>query len=421
MAIGTTQLKKPSHHRQQKASRFLLALLAVVFVFTLIPHSIPNVAAVTQTQINDLKKQQQEIASNRQSLQEKISGIKNAKAQAGQKKMLLEEQVEAIRLDLKVTNNLIAQYDTQIAEKTVELENAKAEEARYYDLFCDRARSMEESGDVSYWAVLFDSSDFSDLLDRLNMIDEVMDHDNQVMDKLAVARDAVATAKEQLETARTEQEQAKKSLESKHADLKQQEAAVDALMAQMRAKENEYKDQIDELSEDFSDLSGDIASAERQYAAQIEAARKAAQQQQQSGGGTIAGTGGYIWPLPGYSTITSKYGMRTHPISGRQSFHGGIDVCAPGGTKIVAAKSGTVVISGYNSSYGNYVAIAHYDGSKTLYAHMKSRACSAGDSVNQGAVIGYVGSTGSSTGNHLHFETWTGSSSGSRVNPMNYF
>jgi murein DD-endopeptidase MepM/ murein hydrolase activator NlpD len=414
MPIGTTQPKKPRHLGVWKASRFFCALLALVFVFS----SVPNVTAVTQSQINSLKEQKKEITSSKQALQEKITAIQNDKAQAAQKKSLLEQQIEAIRQDLNVTNNLIAQYDQDIADKAVELENAKAEEARYYDLFCERVRDMEEYGDVSYWAVLFNSSDFSDLLDRINMIGEIMDHDNQVMDQLAVARAAVATAKDQLETARAEQQEAKQSLEASHAELKKQEAAVDALVAEMKAKESEYKDKIDELSEDLTDLSGDIAAAERQYAAQIEAARKAAQEQ---GGGTIAGTGGFIWPVPGYTKVSSPYGWRTHPITGRQSFHGGIDIPARAGTKILASKSGTVVISGYNSSYGNYVVIAHYDGTKTLYAHMKSRAVSAGSAVNQSQVIGYVGTTGSSTGNHLHFETWTGSSSGTRTNPMNYF
>jgi murein DD-endopeptidase MepM/ murein hydrolase activator NlpD len=232
----------------------------------------------------------------------------------------------------------------------------------------------------------------------------------------------VNSAKEQLETARSEQQDAKKNLESNQAELKQQEAAVAALVAQMQAKESEYVDQMDALSEDYADLSGDIAAAERQYAAQIEAARKAHQQKQQQGGGTsVVGKGGYAWPVPGYSSISSPYGWRTHPISGRQSFHGGIDVPAPGGTKIVASKSGTVVVSGFNSSYGNYVCIANNDGTKNLYAHMRARACSAGDSVNQGETIGYVGTTGSSTGNHLHFEVWNGDSSGTRTNPMNYF
>ena len=127
-----------------------------------------------------------------------------------------------------------------------------------------------------------------------------------------------------------------------------------------------------------------------------------------------------IWPLSGYTRVSSPFGYRICPFHGRE-LHGGIDIPAPGGTPIMAAKSGVVVLSTYGSSYGNHVAIAHADGMRTMYCHMSSRAVSAGQTVSQGQVIGYVGSTGTSTGNHLHFEVWTGSSSGSRVNPLNYY
>lgn len=132
------------------------------------------------------------------------------------------------------------------------------------------------------------------------------------------------------------------------------------------------------------------------------------------------GDGDYIWPLPGYTRISSPFGYRNCPYHGRE-LHGGVDLPAPHGTNILAAKGGTVVVSTYGSSYGNYVAISHPDGSRTMYCHMSARLVSVGDTVAQGQVIGRVGSTGNSTGNHLHFEVWTNGSSSSRVNPMNYF
>lgn len=420
MAVPTTSVKQTSRLGVRRLSRFLVAFLAVALLIVAYPQAD---AKSTKQQISDLKQQQQQINQNKASLQTKISAVQNDKAQLVQKKYLLEEQIEVIRSELQVTNTLIAQYDEQIAEKTAELEKAKAEEARYYALFCERVRTMEEDGQVSYVAVLFHASDFSDLIDRINMISEVMDHDNRMMDSLKAARAAVADAKTQLEDMRAGQVEAKKSLEGSQADLKQQQAALDALIAEMKAKEAQYKDKLDDLAEDSVDLSNDIEAAEHKYAAEIEAARKQHEQQAGSSGGSanLTGSGGFIWPLPGHTDITSKYGTRTHPISGRQSFHGGVDIGAGAGTRIIAAKAGTVVISGYNSSYGNYVAIAHYDGSKTLYAHMKARAVSEGAGVSQGATIGYVGSTGSSTGNHLHFEIWKGSSSSTRTNPMGFF
>ena len=134
----------------------------------------------------------------------------------------------------------------------------------------------------------------------------------------------------------------------------------------------------------------------------------------------IEGTGGYIWPLNGYTRISSPFGYRICPFHGRE-LHGGVDIPAPYGTPVHAAKSGRVVTSTYGSSYGNYIVLAHGDGTRTLYAHMSARLVSVGQTVSQGQTIGKVGSTGSSTGNHLHFETWTGSTSGTRVNPMLYF
>ena len=134
----------------------------------------------------------------------------------------------------------------------------------------------------------------------------------------------------------------------------------------------------------------------------------------------MSSSGGWRWPLSGYTRVSSPFGYRICPFHGRE-LHGGVDVPAPGGTPIMAAKSGVVVLSTYGGSYGNHVAIAHADGMRTMYCHMSSRAVSAGQTVSQGQVIGYVGSTGSSTGNHLHFEVWTGSSSSSRVNPLNYY
>ena len=139
-------------------------------------------------------------------------------------------------------------------------------------------------------------------------------------------------------------------------------------------------------------------------------------------GYAVPGTGseGYIWPLPGYTRISSPFGYRICPYHGRE-LHGGVDLPAPLGTNILAAQGGTVVVSTYGSSCGNHVTISHPDGSRTMYCHMSARLVAVGDTVSQGQIIGRVGSTGNSTGNHLHFEVWTNGNSSSRVNPMEYF
>ena len=273
-----------------------------------------------------------------------------------------------------------------------------------------------------------------------------MDYDNEVMDNLAAARQAVADAKAELEESKAAEESAKADLETQKADLVKEQASVEATIQEITSQSSVYAQKMDELEDDSASVSSQIAQAEKTYQAQIaaqkkaeeEAARKKAeeeakkQQQQQnqnnsnsnsnskpSGGGGTAGSGGYLWPLSGYTRVSSPFGYRNCPFHG-QELHGGCDILAPYGTPIKAAKSGVVIISTYGSSYGNYVTIAHSDGSRTMYAHQSQRAVSAGQTVSQGEVIGYVGSTGSSTGNHLHFELWLNSSSSSRVNPVAY-
>ena len=325
-----------------------------------------------------------------------------------------------------------------IDQKEVELAEAQEEEAKYQEEFNQRVRSMEERGNVSYWSVLFNANSFSDLLDQINAISEVMDYDNQVMDNLAAARQAVADAKADLEENKAAEEAAKADLESQKAELETEQANVDSVISEIESQSSVYAQKMDELEDDSATIASQIAQAEKDYQAQLEAQRKAeeakkAQEEASKGqssssnsgstntpsGGGSASSSGFLWPLSGYTRVSSPFGYRNCPFHG-QELHGGCDVPAPSGTPIMATKSGVVVVSTYGSSYGNYVVIAHSDGSRSLYAHQSQRAVSVGQTVSQGQVIGYVGTTGSSTGNHLHFEIWLNSSSSSRVNPVAY-
>lgn len=374
----------------------------------------------------------------------------------------MEQQLNVLKQQIQVSENLLAQYARQITEKEAELEQAKAKEAEYQAEFEQRVRAMEERGNVSYWSVLFQASDFSDLLDRIDMIGEIMDADDQVLDQLAEARQAVAQAKTDLEASRQGQQETLAQQQSQQAQLQAQQAEVDQLIQEIATQGDVYAKQIEKLEATQDDVAQQIAEAEAIYqkqlaaekaaaekaaaekaaaeqaakAAQVAAQKAAQQQKQQSSGSSASGSSsssgsqssqttasasGFLWPIASSHRVTSPFGWRTHPITGRQHLHGGIDIAAPNGTPIMASKAGVVVISQYGSSYGNYVVISHPDGTRTLYAHMSQRNVSAGDTVRQGQTVGLVGSTGSSTGNHLHFETWTGSSSSSRVNPMQFF
>lgn len=425
---------------------------------------LPRAQAASRSAIESLQSQQASLTVQKAELQKKLDGIRSSQGQALNKKNLVEQQLNVLKQQIQVSENLLAQYARQITEKEAELEQAKAKEAGYQAEFEQRVRAMEERGNVSYWSVLFQASDFSDLLDRIDMIGEIMDADDQVLDQLAEARQAVVQAKADLEASRQGQQETLAQQQSQQAQLQAQQAEVDQLIQEIATQGDVYAKQIEKLEATQDDVAQQIAEAEAIYQKQLAAekaaaekaaaekaaaekaaaeqaakaaqaaAQKAAQQQKQQSSGssasgssgsqssqTTASASGFLWPIASSHRVTSPFGWRTHPITGRRNLHGGIDIAAPNGTPIMASKAGVVVISQYGSSYGNYVVISHPDGTRTLYAHMSQRNVSAGDTVRQGQTVGLVGSTGSSTGNHLHFETWTGSSSSSRVNPMQFF
>ena len=427
------------HSRMTWLRRFVALALVLAMCFAALPG---RGAAVTKEQISGLKSQAAALEQEKAALQKQINSVASSRNSAMQQKQLLEQKINVLRSQIAVSEETIANLNEQIAQKEAELEQAKAEEQKYYELFCQRVRSMEEDGPTTYWAVLFEARSFRDFLDHLNVVGEIMDYDEEIMEQLEAARIAVDEARQALEQSKAEEEQARNALQAQKADLQKEEDQVNALIAQLNSQSAVYAGQMEDLESDAADMAGQIAAAEKTYAAQIEAQRKAeearkaaaaqaakaaaaqaATASQASSGGTSAartGTGGFLWPLSGYTRISSPFGYRMCPFHGRE-LHGGCDIPAPGGTPIMASKSGVVILSTYGSSYGNHVTIAHADGTRTMYAHMSSRAVSAGQTVSQGQVIGYVGSTGSSTGNHLHFEIWTGGASNSRVNPLNYF
>jgi murein DD-endopeptidase MepM/ murein hydrolase activator NlpD len=207
-----------------------------------------------------------------------------------------------------------------------------------------------------------------------------------------------------LEATEAELEASKTELDERKAELDTQITAAQQLVAEITAEESEYTAAKAELEAQEEAVTKQINQLLAQLAAQNT---------------TVVSESGYLWPLPGYTSISSYFGYRTHPVTGQvNSFHGGIDIPAPKNTKILASRSGQVIISAYNSSYGNYVVLNHGNNQVTLYAHMNSRAVSVGDTVKQGQVIGYVGTTGSSTGYHLHFEVRI---NGTQVNPLQFF
>lgn len=395
--------------RDRLLRRAVVLLLALAMFLPLTgPGMVLETSAVTQAEIDALKGNAGKLAEQKKDIQAQLKAVQADKSSALKKKELLEDQIDLIRQEIANINEQIAMYDQLIAEKTVELEQAEADEKAQFDLFCRRMRHMEEQGETSYWSILFASGDFSELLDNYMMIEEIIQYDNQVIDSLVSLQEKVSNDRTALEEAQSEQETAKAQQMAAQDELKAQEDEVDKLIAEISAQEDLLEEMEEELNKAAKALDAQIKAKEREYAAQV---------------ANVPSESGYLWPLPGgYNTISSLAGGRIHPVTGKPGNHAGIDIPAPSGTNIYAAKSGVVIHAakgtGSSWSYGNYVIVSHSDGTSTLYAHMSRIGCKEGQTVKQGDVVGYVGTTGRSTGNHLHFEVRSGST---RKDPVNYF
>lgn len=390
--------------RQNRVRRVLTLVLALALV---IPLSGPTVVmesgAVTQQEIDALKSDANQLNQQKKDIQNQLKSVRADKNDALGKKELLEEQIDVIQNEISNLNAQITKYSELIGQKETELAENEEKRQEQYELFCQRVRVMEEEGQTSYWSILFDSSDFSDLLDNFMMIEEFIEYDNGIMENLLALQKQIEEEKAELETAKAEQETAKQAQVTAQQELKSQEAEVDKLIGEISAKEDQLEAIEANLKAAAAAADAEIKKKEKELAAQIK---------------NVPSESGFLWPLTNYNTLSSLYGSRIHPITGKPNNHTGIDIPAPKGTPILAAKSGVVVTSVKKGSYGNYVVVSHSDGTSTLYAHMSVRSVKEGQTVKQGQKLGEVGTTGSSTGNHLHFEVRV---NGSRVDPLNYF
>lgn len=376
--------------------RLLSVLLALAVVVSAQSVLAPAGYATTKSELDGLKAESAQLDREKKALEQELKQIGKEKKNAQNRKGVLEQQIGVIEGEIKNINRQIGTYDTLIGEKENALQVNEAEETKLFDLFCQRVRYMEEEGQSNYWEVLFSATSFSDLLDRLVMMDEIMAYDNDVMDDLLATRAQIQADKTELETARTERQNAKNTRENSVKELEGKEKEVQSILSELSKDEAHTKNELKELEAMAKAMDEEIARKERELAEK---------EKQNPGSTTVSSESDYLWPLPNHKNLSSLYAGRIDPFTGKKATHTGIDVPAPKGTKVLAAKSGTVLTSAYNKGgYGNYVVVRHSSGNTTLYAHLSSRSVKEGDSVKQGQVIGLVGSTGRSTGNHLHYE-----------------
>ena len=388
--------------RWRRTGRVLVALLLAVCSLSV---NLSPVLAVTQADIDALKDDAGDLSAQRKELEKKLDALADDKSSAMERKNLLDQQIANTSAQISNEEAQISKYASLISEKEQELAEAEEQEAAQYELFCQRVRAMEKRGTVSYWSVLFNAESFTDLLSRVDFINEIMASDQRVIDDLKALQEQIEETKASLEDNKAEEEAAKADLVSKKKELDAQRTAANKVIQELTATENETEAVLSEMEAEEEAIQAEIQRLSRELAAQ----------QAANGQPVESNPGGYIWPVSS-RYITSTVGGRTSPGGIGSTNHKGTDIGRVGYTSSVyASKAGTVIVATYSKSYGNYVVISHGSGNTTLYAHMSSIKTSVGAYVNQGDVIGITGSTGNSTGPHLHFEV---TENGVRVNPL---
>ena len=416
----------------------MAGVMAVIMLLSLILSLIPtkvNAASSSEIkkQIAQLKEDKKELEAQMKDVQkqteeneDEIAGLVEQKDAIDQEIFLLYEQIENI-------NQQLSAYALLIADKQDELDEAQDHLSALSEKNRARIRAMEEDGEVSYWSVLFKANDFSDFLDRLSMVEEIAASDRrrlEEMDKaaaeVAVAKTALAEEKDELELVKDEMDAAQVILDEKRAEadavlaeLVQRGFELEDLYAEMEAQEEEFLEEIAQKEKEYNE-------AKRQewiqymstYVTQPPATQPGSSGGSSGGsssGGTVSSSG---WLRPcAYRCVSSPFGNRDAPTAGASTNHQGIDLSAPEGTPIYASRTGVVTAATFSKSAGYYVSINHGDGFSSIYMHMTRYVVSKGQAVSAGQVIGYVGSTGVSTGPHLHFGI---SYNGTYVNPANY-
>ena len=396
-----------SMNTNSRVARAARVLCAVLMLFSLLlpewAPMVPVAQAVTQKDIDKLKGDAKDLAAKQAELKSKQAELKSDRKKAIELRNLLDQQISNTEQAIANTEKQIAGYEALLSQTAFELEENRRAEEETYALFCRRARAMEEGGVPSFWTVLFKATSFSDLLSRLSDVQVVIDYDQSVMNDLRGIKAEIEDKQLYQEGLKGEAEAAKLTLEQQKAELNAQRQEANDLVKELEANVQKNEDLLKQIDEEEERIQKEILKKTEELAAQMNWG---------------ASVGGYIWPVTTSRRLTSNYGSRNTGIKGASTNHKGVDIGGVGySTKVLATKAGVVITSAYVSSYGNYVVISHGSGNTTLYAHLSSRSVKAGDKVTQGQVIGVTGSTGVSSGPHLHYEI---TENGSRVDPKKY-
>lgn len=360
-----------------------------------------------QTQIDELKREESLIAEELRTLESQVSAHNDQIEEMIAQKNIIDQQMALLQEQLDNNTEQIQAYSVQIAQKQTQLDETEAKREELHAKHKQRIRAMEEQGSSSYWSVLFRADSFADFLDRLFMIQEISASDNRRLDELRNIEIELATVRDELLTSQKELETTRTQLLETEQELLDKQKQAEGILRELLAKGQEYQQLLAESEAKQAELMEQLAQKETEY---DEAAK-------QEAGTQPPQSGSWVVPVP-YYTLTSPFGMRFHPLLNIERMHNGVDMACAQDTPIYASRAGIVTTTDYQEyGAGNYVQIDHGDGYRSIYMHMIRYIVVPGQRVAAGEVIGYVGSTGLSDGNHLHFGI---SYNGVYVNPMEY-
>ena len=406
-------------NRFKRKYKKAISLAAFALALTLVGSILPQPAAAAtsaqiQNQIDALKAKNKEIQKEIDAIQSQYDASYLEMAGMVEKKNAIDLEMTLLSSKIETTNQQISAYSQLIADTQDELDVAQEELTALSQAHRERVRAMEEEGNVTYWEVIFQANSFMDMLDRINMVQEINEADRRRIEQMRIAADIVTATQLNLASEKSQLEETREELAEAETELEDKRVEYDLLLVELEQEAQEYELLLAESEVLQDELMLEIAAKEKELkqAKHDEYLAKLALQ-----GENPPSSASWRTPVSGYN-LTSPFGMRLHPVLGYNRMHNGIDMACATGTPIYATRAGTVTAASYQAGgAGNYVSINHLDGFASIYMHMTHYVVSVGQSVSQGQLIGYVGSTGISTGPHLHFGI---SYAGTYVNPLAY-
>ena len=363
--------------------------------------------AVTQEELETIEAQREVLETRRDNIEKKVSDLSASHASALEQKAALDERNQITLKQIKLLMDQIDLCDTILKQKEKEVEAAKQKEAEQLEKFRARVRSMEESENYSILDLLLTSSSIGEFISAMEDMQVIVESDKKLADDYIAAREEAERVRNEYLSVKNEYKEHLDVLNAEQGRLERQIAEADALIISLE----------EDTESAIAEYEISIASEDKMAKYLDEMSLQYAHEQDAELRGVYSDSQ-FIWPVPSCTLLTSPYGYRIHPILDYERLHAGLDIGAKFGEEIIAADGGTVLIAEYSDSYGNFVLIDHGDRYSTAYGHMSEIAVEAGQEVKQGELIGYIGSTGWSTGPHLHFEIRL---DGERIDPEEFF